>query len=355
MQNVAVVAPNLRLIAERAGVSKATVSYALRNHPKVSAARCAEIHKLAAEMGYRPNPLVATLMAHLKTGDQKGRTATLGFIGSNPESWTSVGDREFLQAAESRANQLGFGLDRFWLNSPGLKIQRLNGILRSRGICGLVIALDPGDQSDLSLDWSRFAVATRGYQLVDPVVNRACNHHSHLMARGLKELEARGYSRIGLVISSYNDERQEHNWLAGYLVHQQKLPAARRVPPLVYDEWNEENVVAWLKRQEPDVVLSDRAKFPQFLRRAGYSVPRDIGFAQIDLSAEADRCAGLRHKSAVVGTAVVDLVVAQLHRNERGVPEHPKVMLVEGEWVDGPTVRAPKPAAVLSAENAPAR
>jgi hypothetical protein len=28
----------------------------------------------------------------------------------------------------------------------------------------------------------------------------------------------------------------------------------------------------------------------------------------------------------------VDLMVAQLHRNERGVPAHPPTLLLEGEW-----------------------
>lgn len=37
-----------------------------------------------------------------------------------------------------------------------------------------------------------------------------------------------------------------------------------------------------------------------------------------------DMCEGL------VATSAVDLVVAQLHRNERGVPAHPTTLLLEG-------------------------
>jgi hypothetical protein len=53
--------------------------------------------------------------------------------------------------------------------------------------------------------------------------------------------------------------------------------------------------------------------------------PKDRGFAGID------------QKSDLVGAAAVDLVVDQLHRNERGVPALQKLVLIEGVWVEGAT------------------
>jgi hypothetical protein len=34
----------------------------------------------------------------------------------------------------------------------------------------------------------------------------------------------------------------------------------------------------------------------------------------------------------MVGASAVELVMAQLHRNERGVPRHPTSVMLEGEW-----------------------
>jgi LacI family transcriptional regulator len=39
-------------------------------------------------------------------------------------------------------------------------------------------------------------------------------------------------------------------------------------------------------------------------------------------------------RDALVAASAVDLVVAQLHRNERGAPAHPTTLLLEGEWKD---------------------
>ena len=54
-------------VAARAGVSRAAVSFALRNSPKVSASQRAHIVRVAAELGYRPN-INASRLASSSTG-----------------------------------------------------------------------------------------------------------------------------------------------------------------------------------------------------------------------------------------------------------------------------------------------
>jgi LacI family transcriptional regulator len=41
---------------------------------------------------------------------------------------------------------------------------------------------------------------------------------------------------------------------------------------------------------------------------------------------------GIDMREDLVAASAVDLVIAQLHRNERGVPTHPTTLLLEGEW-----------------------
>jgi DNA-binding LacI/PurR family transcriptional regulator len=64
---VADVAVTMDDVAARVGVSRAAVSMALRNSPKVSAARRAQILQVAAELGYRPN-VNASRLARTRTG-----------------------------------------------------------------------------------------------------------------------------------------------------------------------------------------------------------------------------------------------------------------------------------------------
>jgi DNA-binding LacI/PurR family transcriptional regulator len=68
------VSVSLKQVAERAGVTGAAVSMALRGHSSISASRRKEIKRIAEEMGYKPNLLARGLAG--------GRTHTVGIIMS---------------------------------------------------------------------------------------------------------------------------------------------------------------------------------------------------------------------------------------------------------------------------------
>lgn len=51
-------------IAKRLGVSKTTVSMALRDHHRVSPERRREVKRVAREMGFVPDPFLSALAAH---------------------------------------------------------------------------------------------------------------------------------------------------------------------------------------------------------------------------------------------------------------------------------------------------
>ena len=77
------------------------------------------------------------------------------------------------------------------------------------------------------------------------------------------------------------------------------------------------------------------------LKRAGYGVPEDIGVAYHSLD-EKSRClSGMKKNSWQIGVMAVDLLIDMLHRNERGIPARPYLLMVEGSWVEGNTLRKP--------------
>jgi DNA-binding LacI/PurR family transcriptional regulator len=65
-------AVKMKDIAERAGVSSAAVSLALRDSNRVSEAKRGEIARIAAELGFKPNLLAQALV--------KGKTRTIGLL-----------------------------------------------------------------------------------------------------------------------------------------------------------------------------------------------------------------------------------------------------------------------------------
>src|SRR5438045_673838 len=104
----------LQDIADRAGVSKATVSLALRNHASIPLATRERIQQFAREMDYRPNPLVSALMSfHRATHVGRPTHLTLAMIVNFPRSsdWKTYLSDDLLASAEARAEQLGYHLE----------------------------------------------------------------------------------------------------------------------------------------------------------------------------------------------------------------------------------------------------
>lgn len=340
----------MRTVADRLGLSVMTVSRVLRGDRRVAAATRERVLRCVGELGYRPNPMVSALMANLRSRS-KGRTAdTLAFLtshaGPDPAHGTVRGGWQrgrtlshFREGAEERARQLGFRVEDFPLNAPGMSEKRLGEILRARGVTGVVVGPLETPGRPLRLDWDGFASAAIGYSLAQPVLHRAVNHQIHSMRTAVSALTARGYRRIGLAIEKDNDQRADHNWLAGFLHYQYGISQTDRIPPLLPDVMTPKLVEEWLTRWRPDAILSGRYRLLDWLQGAGLRVPADIGFATLDYYPVLGPVAGISQNTRSVGVAAVELVVEQLYHNERGVPRKPKVVLIEGEWREGQTVR----------------
>ena len=58
-------------------------------------------------------------------------------------------------------------------------------------------------------------------------------------------------------------------------------------------------------------------------------------------SVAADSRSSMAPLGDAVGAAAVDLLVAQIHRNERGLPANPYTVQVQGVWRPGNSVRTP--------------
>lgn len=331
----------MQQIADKAGCSRMAVSLALRNSPKISKQTSARIKVIAEELGYRPNPMVSALMTQLRHGREVKRPTTLAYVTAYPteDGWRQPGPFvEFFTGAQKRAEALGYKLDEWWMRRPGLSERRFGDIVTTRNIYGLIIAPLPPGGGELALDWARFATATIGYSVTSPNIHRASNDQYRTIRMALAELTRLGYRRIGMAMNAENDERVQHNWSAGMLVYQSLIPVEQRVPSLLAEGPFARAFAAWYSKYRPDVVVGHTRQCLRVFEDLGMRVPEDVGFAHLAWS-PGDPWAGVNQNAELVGAAAIDLVDAQLRRNERGLPTPQKTMLIPGQWVAGPTVR----------------
>ena len=341
--------PTLQTIADMIGLSRSTVSRALRNDPMQSRKTCERVQKLAQEIGYRPSPMVSALMSQLKRTRRTSSTATIGIIDMYPEKegwkqWRSL--PPFIEGCKTRAAAFNYKLESFWLGHPRLSPKRLNTILTSRGIRGIVVIPMFDMNASLDMDISQFACATMGYSVKSPLMHRAARDFTKDISIAIGKLVDLGYKKIGLAIPSHIEHLNEFHWSAGLLTYQQGIPKTRRVPILLSSFFHTREGLAqafqefetWYYKHKPDVIISYHDYVPKFLKKLGQIIPGNVGYVDIIHMDTSKKRAGIHLDGHHVGAATVDLVIDQINRNEQGEPEFAKQILVHGTWIDGKTV-----------------
>jgi hypothetical protein len=113
-------------------------------------------------------------------------------------------------------------------------------------------------------------------------------------------------------------------------------PAAER-SQLIYlgdiDDRAATNV--WLKSRGADVAVYLQGDRRYLLESAGWRVPQKIAFVSLSKDREMAGVAGVVQSAAALGTAAVDLVAAQLQRNEFGRQRYPLKVMLDGDWTPG--------------------
>jgi len=334
----------LQDVADEAGVSRGTASLALRNNPLIAADTRRRVQEAARRLAYRPNPLISTLMAELKRARASRSTATIAYITSWNDlgSWRRSPFCQVFEGASARAGELGYKLEIFSSKEPGITGKRLTKILYTRNIHGLILDPLPLERTKghLSLDWSLFASVAIGYSIPRPRLHRVGKDGFLNMLLALRALRRLGYRRIGLAIQRYADDRVEGRYGAAYLSYHHRFGMKKTVPMLLRDVMDERSLVAWYRKHRPDAIVIDDQRVTGWLSRAGLDMPGDVGVVHINLPPGSKTLAGVDSNPFLAGAVAVELAEAQLHRNERGIPAEPRLVLVEGRWRDGPSVRS---------------
>jgi DNA-binding LacI/PurR family transcriptional regulator len=336
-------APTLRSLAKLLGLSRTTVSDALRGSPRVDPNTAARVHKAAREAGYRRNPLAGALMSELRRSRGtafRGVLAAIDITEPGRPDHAAAYHRELVLGAESRASELGFKVEKFSVGHAGVSVQRLDSILQSRGIHG-VILLPAWDEPDLSnLDWTQFAGIYTDYIIERPALHSVCPDHYRSLLAALARITRRGYVRLGLYLQKHQDERLQFRWAAAFRVFQESHPGQDAVPPLLVESFNKDEFVRWFRRYKPEVVLSHHTDAIPWMEECGARLPATHGFVCLNTIMKTRPTAGLDLQPRTLGARATELLIAQLQRNETGIPEWPSTTTIPARWVDGPTLRA---------------
>lgn len=338
--------PSLRLLAEAAGVSTATVSRALAGHPAVLPETRERIVTLAREQGYLRNVLMAKLMSHVRTGRTQRFYGNLAVIhvpsAEHPHLLPS--QRQIIDGATIRARELGFQLYEFSLSEGKLGAKGYARMLRARGVQGVIFLYTEPTQLLADFPWENFSTIENDYGRLEPVLHTVCMDHYLSLTSALRRLQSLGYRRIGFFIAQYKDARLSHKWSAAFVSYQRHSGAIGKVPIHIAAKIERAPFLRWHRRHRPDLVIGHVDEAIGWLQRAGVKVPETTAFFNLNWFERSCPCAGLDLRLELQGSVAVENLVAQIQRGERGLPADPRIIMIKARWVDGPTIRAEVPA-----------
>ena len=336
-------ATTLKHIAQHLDLSIAAVSMALRDHASLPANTIARVKRAALKLNYTPNSAGSALAAHRQQLRVRRDFSVIALVSNwrTRDYWSQQPSAERLIAgATARARVYGYELQHLWAREGGMTPARFSRVLTSRGIRGLILAPLEHHDRRLDLDWDNFSTVT-----IERSVQYAHFHHvlpnysADVRLAGIR-LRERGYTRIGLVIEANLAERVAHQWEAAHAFEQSRaFSTIAPIPTLIVTGPNSSaSIATWLRQHQPDAVISRCNDVLAAVAALQLRVPRDVGYASLNVLDDAPDVSGILQHRDVMGAAAVDALHGLLHRNHLGPHPVAQGTQIDGSWHEGNTV-----------------
>jgi LacI family transcriptional regulator len=327
----------MREIADVFGVSHATVSLALRNHPRISATLREKIQVKAIEMGYKPDPLLTVLAHYRHNRTQSPVQAAIAWTNcwSDPKALRGLKEFDaYWQGASECAKKFGYHLEEFVIDK-NMPLHRLEKILITRNIKGILIPPQRAGHGLEKFNFDHFSAVRLGRTVERPEMHVVTSDQTANTIMAFRNIRAKGYKRIGYV-GIHSPMRM---FTAGFLQAQLEVPKNERLPLLLLDGWGPHHdphvLLNWIKANKPQAILTETREIPELLAAAGYRVPEDIALAALSIM-DGNISAGVDQNSIEVGRVAMLMVISLINDFAQGIPPIFRQILVEGRWVDGP-------------------
>ena len=300
------------------------------------------MQEVAERLGYVRDPKLSEALAYARKEDKTIYRESLALFSDihiderEKRSWLN----DIYEAALSRSKQLGYGLE--YVNYPSSPREQ-KAIIRqlyARGIRGLIFTPRMGVPTFyLDIDFSKFSCVEIGQVMEPTLFPRIVRDMADDYLNRLKDLHTRGYRRIGLAISDFEEQRHKWAFLSAFLsfhyIHKDD-PSVIEVQG--YPQWGKVQLFEWLKREQPDVIITNGSAIGKWLKEEGWCLPDDIGLCRVDGTKGAWE-AGLCPDYSAMALNAVNWLVSSLEYGNLGLRDSPPVLCIPNTWNEGNTLK----------------
>ena len=334
-------------IAKAVGVSKNTVSLALRGGRAISKKTSAKIIAMAEKLGYQKSDTISKVMRQLKSADGKFRE-TIAMINANEMKDACTKHPtvpRYVEGVRRAAAREGFSIDEFWLYDPKLNGKKLASILNTRGIKGgIVVGLMNSNKLPAGFKniWRDFKFVVTGIRTSNPTLNFTCSDQFLLAYHATMNAIACGYKRPALVLDETIDNLIEGRFSGGFLRAQMALNRDDRIDPFLkvsQAKKNQKFFDDWFKNNKPDVIICLYNSVRKWLDDMGLNAPKDIGLIQLERRAGEEDWSGMEQNNDLVGETAVEKLTKLLNECQTKEKYPITATLVSPTWVESETIK----------------
>jgi len=332
--------PPLKLIADMLGISKMTVSRALREGTSVDPEVRQRVREAAQRLGYEPDSRISQVMSAIRRSQAPQYRENLAFIYAHRNgAASSVLDEEF-EGARTRAHQLGYKVDEFHIGDMELNGATLSRILQSRGIRAAIIGPSGVERTHphIWLDWKQFCCVLVGRTLANIGLSRVEHDHYFGCVLAVRRLKRLRYERIGLVMSHTMDERSARLVRSAFQSFHPLGPKAAQRLVFTSDEYDPKALQKWVAQNKPHVLLANFEETFPSPEQLAECTPGGTVFAALNWNARRPEIAGINQHRTMIGEQAIDLLLLRLQGNQFGLDPLAPSIKVPGSWIAAPSL-----------------
>lgn len=335
-------------VAKLVGVSKNTVSLALRNSPLISAKTKKKILAAANRLGYERNDTFSRFMSEIKMLGLRRYRETIALVNANenPDAFKSHPTiPTYVEGIRRAAEREGFAINEFWLFDPSLNSRSFERILRTRGIRGGVIT---GLMNNNRLPkkfceiWKNFCFVITGVRTYEPTLNFAIADHFLIAYQATLQALRHGYKRPALVLDKTIDELIEGRFTGGFLRAQLSMPECDKIAPFfdVKEACKNRSIFeAWFKKNKPNAIICLYNSARLWVEEMGFKVPEEVALIQLERREGEPEWAGLNQRNDLAGEAAIGRLSQLLYSAPNCKAQREiTATLVSPEWVESSTI-----------------
>jgi LacI family transcriptional regulator len=316
----------LREVAELAGVSPATASMALREHPRISAATRLRVQEAARQLGYVRDPALSALVARRRRRPTDLPKAGLTLFVAPHLNRRRVPDwwRDLHQGIDQTAEELGYGRPTLVSNAAAAE----QG-LHERNTLGILLGPDLPVGLRQTVDWRRYGVLAIGDGDPEWRPHRVNLDIPAMVATALRQIQERGLRRILYLGRRQFEQHMHGRWWAALHGSALLLPDDCQLGCRFWDDLDQDPITTATEA----VLFSDRRIWPPLRRWLRAQHPAVTPFA-LNATADMRDISGIRTRYQDLGALAVKRLHSSLLQGDRGLSDYPENTSIAFPWRD---------------------